>query len=724
MFSLCAGERLTAQYVVWSGDGQHAALLSKHHVTVVTKGLQQLCALHETIRIKSAAWDDTGVLLYSTLNHIKYSLANGDHGIVRSLDQTLYLMRVKGRSLYCLDRAARPKLLQIDPTEYRFKLALVRRNYDEMLNIIRTSSLVGQGIISYLQKKGYPEIALQFVQDPQTRFELAIECGNLTVAVEMAHQLDRPKLWQRLSTEALAHGNHQVVEMTYQKLRSFDKLSFLYLATGDVEKLKRMAKIAEHRGDMTARFQNALYLGDVQNRIELFQEADLAPLAYIAAKAHGLDEQGQAILDASGVAEAQLKAPASAPAQAPPRAIVPTYQANWPVRGTSSTAFEQALLGDGPAEDDAAAAAAAAKGVEDEADEAAGLGDGDEDDVAGWDMGDDVDEVDHEFVNVDSADAGAGSSEAELWARNSPLAADHVAAGSFDTAMQLLNRQVGAVHFAPLEARFQEIYQATRTFLPANPNLAPLVNHVRRTVDETDARRVLPVVARDLESVLANELPAGKAAMKNNRLAEGVAAFRKLLHALLVNVVATQAELSEARQAIASAAQYVLAMTIELERRALVQGAQDVTALAEPARMRALALSAYFTVPALDGAHKALTLYSAMTFAHKNKQNATALGFANALLDRPATSAKFRDTARKVKAVCERAPADAVQVDWDPFAELDVCAHSLVPLYSGQASAACPFDGAKYAARFKGSVCRVCNVCMVGAPASGLRLVG
>ena len=65
------------KYVVWSSDGLYAALLSKHNVTIVSKSLEQLSTLHETIRIKSAAWDDAGVLLYSTLNHIKYSLLNG-----------------------------------------------------------------------------------------------------------------------------------------------------------------------------------------------------------------------------------------------------------------------------------------------------------------------------------------------------------------------------------------------------------------------------------------------------------------------------------------------------------------------------------------------------------------------------------------------------------------------------------------------------------------------
>lgn len=65
------------KYITWSSDGLYAALLSKHNVTIVNKSLEQISTLHETIRIKSAAWDDAGVLLYSTLNHIKYTLLNG-----------------------------------------------------------------------------------------------------------------------------------------------------------------------------------------------------------------------------------------------------------------------------------------------------------------------------------------------------------------------------------------------------------------------------------------------------------------------------------------------------------------------------------------------------------------------------------------------------------------------------------------------------------------------
>ncbi|KAL9008883.1 MAG: hypothetical protein Q9173_006035, partial [Seirophora scorigena] len=707
------------KYVVWSSDGLYAALLSKHNVTIVTKSLEQVSTLHETIRIKSAAWDDAGVLLYSTLNHIKYTLLNGDNGIVRTLDQTVYLTRVKARSVYCLDRSSKPKTLDIDPTEYRFKLALVKRNYEEMLQIIRTSSLVGQSIIAYLQKKGYPEIALQFVQDPQTRFELAIECGNLEVAVEMAKQLDRPKLWTRLGTEALAHGNHQIVEMAYQKLRSFDKLSFLYLSTGDQEKLARMAKIAEHRGDFTSRFQNSLYMGDVENRIQLFKDVDLYPLAYVTAKAHGLDQDCQEILDATGMTEEQMSLPEIGKPLQPPKPVVPTHKANWPTKATSHSFFEKAFLGEVGAVDEDAPVNTNGFGPEDDvpADEGTKgqLGEEEEEDAAGWDMGEDINiEADNDFVNVETAEAGAGSSEADMWARNSPIAADHAAAGSFETAMQLLNRQVGAVNFAPLKSRFLEIYQASKTYLPATAGLPPLVNYVRRTTEETDLRKVLPIVPRDLESLATVDLQEGYTAMRSNKLEDGLKTFKRILHCLLVNAVASQQQVGEAKKLISTATEYVTAMSVELERRSLpIDGEANLK--------RSLELVAYFTIPKLEVAHRQLTLMAAMKFAFANKNHSSALSFANRMLANGG-SAKLLDQAKKIKASCERSPQDKVDIEFDQFAEFDICASSYTPIYSGSPSASCPFDGSKHHSEYKGRLCRVCEVCEVGAPASGIRL--
>jgi len=152
------------KYVVWSADMTRVALLSKHAIVLADRRLGHSVTVHETIRVKSGAWDDNGVFIYTTLNHIKYALPNGDSGIIRTLDNPIYLTKVFGNIVYCLDRDGRSRQIQFDPSEYMFKLALNAKRFDQVLTMIKSGQLCGQSIIAYLQQKGYPEIALHFVQ--------------------------------------------------------------------------------------------------------------------------------------------------------------------------------------------------------------------------------------------------------------------------------------------------------------------------------------------------------------------------------------------------------------------------------------------------------------------------------------------------------------------------------------------------------------------------------
>lgn len=354
----------------------------------------------------------------------------------------------------------------------------------------------------------------------------------------------------------------------------------------------------------------------------------------MTAKANGLEEEAQSILEATGLTEDQLNLPTFGQPLTPPKPVVPTFQANWPTKATSQSFFEKALLGqmeglsleeepaaaNGEAEEEGAAKRDLAEAEEEE-------------DAAGWDMGDDiVAEVEEGFVSVENAESATGpaSSEADLWARNSPLAVDHVAGGSFETAMQLLNRQVGAVNFAPLKPRFLEVYSASKTYLPGSPGLPPLINYVRRTVEETDPRKVLPIIPRDLEYLAQHDLQRGFECMKANKLEDGVKIFKGILHAVLVNAVGSEAEVADAKKLIASASEYVVAMSIELARRAL---GDPATVAKDPKLLkRSLELSAYFTIPKIEVPHRQLALLSAMNLAMRAKNYNSALSFANRIL--------------------------------------------------------------------------------------------
>ncbi len=147
------------------------------------------------------------------------------------------------------------------------------------------------------------------------QFNLALECGNINAALESAQQLDKTECWHKLGVEALRQGNHQIVEAAYQKTKNFDRLSFLYLITGNFDKLGKMLHIAkvaaccfdcflflvscflflvscflflvscfwlfvilfalipiactQLRQDPMARFHNSLYLGNAEERLVL-----------------------------------------------------------------------------------------------------------------------------------------------------------------------------------------------------------------------------------------------------------------------------------------------------------------------------------------------------------------------------------------------------------------------------------------------------------------------
>lgn len=175
-------------------------------------------------------------------------------------------------------------------------------------------------------------------------------------------------------------------------------------------------------------------------------------MAYLTAKSHGLEELAEEILEAAGLSPADVDDVPSfgKSSHKPPPAINPTTDLIWPSLSTGENFFDRALAS-GSLENgieptyvngDATAGSLAAlddwakdEEVHEEIDPEEG----------GWELDAGAEfsashEV-HEEVDEEEEELGAGAtpgiSEIEHWVKNSPLAADHVAAGSFDTAMQV-----------------------------------------------------------------------------------------------------------------------------------------------------------------------------------------------------------------------------------------------------------------------------------------------
>jgi coatomer protein complex subunit alpha (xenin) len=177
------------------------------------------------------------------------------------------------------------------------------------------------------------------------------------------------------------------------------------------------------------------------------------PLAYLTAKTNGLNDIAMEILEAAGLTEADVDdVPTfSASTLKPPPIVTPTTNINWPSVSAGENFFDKALANGTLEGDDVpyvngidTAGAAASSALDAWAKEEEVQEDMDADE-GGWELDADADDGEEELEEVEvpaeeeelGAGATPGINETELWIRNSPFAVDHVAAGSFDSAMQV-----------------------------------------------------------------------------------------------------------------------------------------------------------------------------------------------------------------------------------------------------------------------------------------------
>lgn len=227
------------------------------------------------------------------------------------------------------------------------------------------------------------------------------------------------------------------------------------------------------------------------------------PLAYLTAKTNGLEDVALEILENAGLTEADVDdVPVyAASTLKPPPVITATTNFNWPTVSTNDSFFDRALSNgnlesgaDIPymnGHDAVGGAASSALDAWAKEEEIEAL----EVEEDGWDLDVGGEEVQAETANEEEiaedeelgAGASPGVSETDLWIRNSPFAGDHIAAGSFETAMQVC-RCVALCglciellyHIASSSTIWSRQLRRTQTVVPCNVSLCSCISFAHR----------------------------------------------------------------------------------------------------------------------------------------------------------------------------------------------------------------------------------------------------
>jgi coatomer protein complex subunit alpha (xenin) len=407
-------------------------------------------------------------------------------------------------------------------------------------------------------------------------------------------------------------------------------------------------------------------------------------LAYLTAKTNGLDELAAEILEAAGLTEADIDdVPTYGTSTLrPPPVVTSSTNLIWPSVSTGENFFDKALANgvlEGGVEPDYVNGDAAAAGAHNALDawakeEEIGELEAEE---GGWDL--DADAEAETFDTPEAAPAeeeeelGAGAtpgvSEKDLWVRNSPLAADHVAAGSFETAMQVRQFLVHISLSGVVEAYLMPIFSFSRvnlvlsTLLPSNhfscqyigPRMCTSAHLPRchRLNCTFAATQQSPRRARCSRSLQGRYSPCDRSSWRVIDSSQATSSLRRkspsaqcwrrccllclplttrpswcVWYILGASNFPNRGFISalQWRETVTAAREYLLGVTIELERRRVA--AEDPSNVT-----RNLELAAYFTHCQLQPPHLQIALRSAISIFGKANNHAHAARFAKRLVE-------------------------------------------------------------------------------------------
>jgi len=273
-----------------------------------------------------------------------------------------------------------------------------------------------------------------------------------------------------------------------------------------------------------------------------------------------------------------------------------------------------------------------------------------------------------------------------------------VAAGSFETAMQMMQRQLGIINFAPLKPYFLAVGTASLGTLCAAPSTPPLLVPMLRNGTH-------PRLAVTLSSIV-ERLKVGYTTVTAGKFPEAIEVFTAILTACAVTVVSSRQEVNHLKELQGICRDYITALNIELLRKKTT----------DP--KRAVELAAYFTHCNLQPAHTMLSLKAAMTAAYKLKCFNYASSFARRLLELNPKQ-EISTQARKVIQLCDANPGDAVKLDYDERNPFVTCAISFKPIYRGSPMARCSYCKSACLPEHKGKL-GPCGMGEIGGEAPGL----
>ncbi|XP_033487297.1 coatomer subunit beta'-like [Epinephelus lanceolatus] len=238
--------------------------------------------------VKTGVWVGDCFIYTSSLNRLNYYVG-GEIITIAHLDRTMYLLGYipKDDRLYLGDKELNVISYALLLSVLEYQTAVMRRDFSTADKVLPTIPKEQRTRVAhFLEKQGFRQQALAVSTDPEHKFELALQLGELKIAYQLASEAESEQKWKQLAELATTKCQFSLAQECLHQAQDYGGLLLLATASGNANMVGKLAEGAERDGKTNVAFLTYFLQGRLDKCLDLLIETDRLPEAAFLARTY------------------------------------------------------------------------------------------------------------------------------------------------------------------------------------------------------------------------------------------------------------------------------------------------------------------------------------------------------------------------------------------------------------------------------------------------------
>ncbi|XP_040902723.1 coatomer subunit beta'-like isoform X2 [Toxotes jaculatrix] len=238
--------------------------------------------------VKTGVWVGDCFIYTSSVNRLNYYVG-GEIITIAHMDRTMYLLGYipKDDRLYLGDKELNVISYSLLLSVLEYQTAVMRRDFSTADKVLPTIPKEQRTrVANFLEKQGFRQQALAVSTDPEHKFELALQLGELKIAYQLALEAESEQKWKQLAELATTKCQFSLAQECLHQAQDYGGLLLLATASGNTDMVGKLAEGAERDGKTNVAFLTYFMQGRLDKCLDLLIKTDRLPEAAFLARTY------------------------------------------------------------------------------------------------------------------------------------------------------------------------------------------------------------------------------------------------------------------------------------------------------------------------------------------------------------------------------------------------------------------------------------------------------